>query len=87
MRRVRGQRRRKRTCRRTYATCSTRAASQAFTLTTNPNDTGWKFGGRHTGIVLFCFADGRVQRISEHIDPYTLELLGMRSDGQVIPDY
>jgi hypothetical protein len=70
-----------------FAKCSTRAASRGFPLTTNPHDTGWKFGSRHTGIVMFCFADGRVQRLSERIDPDTLELLGMRNDGQVIPDY
>jgi prepilin-type N-terminal cleavage/methylation domain-containing protein/prepilin-type processing-associated H-X9-DG protein len=67
--------------------CSTRAASRAFPLTTNPKDTGWKFGSRHTGVVMFCFADGRVQSLSEHIDPGTLELLGMRNDGCVTPDY
>ena len=70
-----------------YHKCSTRAASRAQPLTNNPKDTGWKFGGRHTGIVMFCFADGRVQRLSTNIDPVTLELLGMRDDGLVIPDY
>ncbi len=70
-----------------YFTCSTRAAGRAFPLTTNPKDPGWKFGSRHTGVVLFCFADGHVQALSETISPYTLELLGMRSDGQVIPDF
>ncbi|MDB5306978.1 MAG: hypothetical protein JWO38_1180 [Gemmataceae bacterium] len=70
-----------------YPQCSCRAASRLYPLTTNPSDTGWKFGSRHTGTVLFCFADGRVQRVPETINPYTLELLGMRDDGQVIPDY
>jgi prepilin-type N-terminal cleavage/methylation domain-containing protein/prepilin-type processing-associated H-X9-DG protein len=70
-----------------YGKCSTRAASRNFPLTTYPKDTGWKFGGRHTGVVMFCFVDGHVGRVSEMINPYTLELLGTRNDGQVIPDY
>ncbi len=70
-----------------YGKCSNRAASRYFPLTTNPNDTGWKFGSRHTGVVLFCFADGGVRTLPEHISPLTLELLGSRNDGQVIPDY
>jgi prepilin-type N-terminal cleavage/methylation domain-containing protein/prepilin-type processing-associated H-X9-DG protein len=70
-----------------YHQCSTRAASSLYPLTTNPRDTGWKFGGRHTGVVMFCFADGRVRTIAETISPTTLELLGTRNDGLVIPDY
>jgi prepilin-type processing-associated H-X9-DG protein len=67
--------------------CSTRAASRSHPLTTNPHDSRWLFGSRHTGVVQFCFADGRVRSLPETIDPYTLELLGGRHDGQVIPDY
>jgi prepilin-type N-terminal cleavage/methylation domain-containing protein/prepilin-type processing-associated H-X9-DG protein len=70
-----------------YGKCSTRSASKTFPLTTYPKDTGWKFGGRHTGVVLFCFADGHVQRVKETIDPNTLEWLGTRNDGQVITDF
>jgi prepilin-type processing-associated H-X9-DG protein len=70
-----------------YHTSCSRAAGRSYPLTTNPQDTGWKFGSRHTGVVNFCFADGGVRRLSETIDPLTLELLGMRDDGQVIPDY
>ena len=70
-----------------YHQCSTRAASRAYPLTTNPNDTGWKFGSRHTGVVLFCFADGGVRTLPEVINPAILELLGTRNDGLVIPDY
>jgi prepilin-type N-terminal cleavage/methylation domain-containing protein len=70
-----------------YHVCSSRAASRAYPLTTNPRDTTWKFGSRHTGLVMFCFADGGVRRVPETIDPWVLELLGMRDDGQVIPDY
>jgi len=70
-----------------YHACSCRAAGRAYPLTTHPQDTAWKFGSRHTGLVMFCFADGGVRRVPETIDPYVLELLGMRDDGQVIPDY
>jgi prepilin-type N-terminal cleavage/methylation domain-containing protein/prepilin-type processing-associated H-X9-DG protein len=70
-----------------FPTCSTRYVSRKVGLTTNPRDPGSKFGSRHTGVVMFCFADGRVQALRESIDPYTLELLGMRNDGLVTPDY
>src|SRR5262249_37717874 len=30
-----------------YGTCFMRSAARAYPLTTNPNDTGWKFGSRH----------------------------------------
>lgn len=67
--------------------CSSRAAGRMFPLTTHPQDTGWKFGSRHTGVVNFCFADGHVQAIPERTDPYIVELLSMVYDGQVIPPY
>ena len=67
--------------------CSGRAASRGFPLTTDIRDPGWKFGSRHTGVVVFCFADGHVQLLRDSTDGYTLELLSNRSDGQVIPDY
>src|SRR5262245_32497047 len=70
-----------------YHRCSTRAAGRLYPLTTNPRDPGWKFGSMHLQVVQFCFADGSVHALPEGIDPYTLELLGMRDDGQVIPDY
>jgi prepilin-type N-terminal cleavage/methylation domain-containing protein/prepilin-type processing-associated H-X9-DG protein len=70
-----------------YYKCSTRAAGRQFPLTTNEADTNWKFGSLHMQVVMFCFADGHVQPIPEMIDPYTLELLGMINDGQVVPDF
>jgi prepilin-type N-terminal cleavage/methylation domain-containing protein/prepilin-type processing-associated H-X9-DG protein len=70
-----------------YHSSSSRAAGRSYPLTTYPQDTGWKFGSRHTGVVNFCFVDGGVRRLPETIDPQILELLGMRDDGQVIPDY
>jgi prepilin-type processing-associated H-X9-DG protein len=56
-------------------------------LTTNPHDTGWKFGSRHNAIVNFCFVDGRVQGLRTTINPITLEFLGMRDDGEVLGEY
>jgi prepilin-type N-terminal cleavage/methylation domain-containing protein/prepilin-type processing-associated H-X9-DG protein len=70
-----------------YYQCSGRAASRLYGITTNPRDTGWKFGSRHSQVVLFCFADGHVQNMPEMTDPFILELLSMRSDGQVVPVY
>ena len=70
-----------------YYQCSARAGGRQYPLTTNPKDTGWKFGSRHTQVVVFCFADGHVQNIPETIDPYVLELLTVRNDGMVIPEY
>jgi prepilin-type N-terminal cleavage/methylation domain-containing protein/prepilin-type processing-associated H-X9-DG protein len=70
-----------------YFQCSTRAAGRSFPLTTNPKDTGWKFGSRHMQVVQFCFADGHVRSLPENIEPRILELLGTRDDGKVIPDF
>jgi prepilin-type N-terminal cleavage/methylation domain-containing protein/prepilin-type processing-associated H-X9-DG protein len=69
-----------------YTKCSTRSAGRLYPLTTNPKDTGWKFGSLHLQVVNFCFADGHVQAVRETIQPYTLELLSMRNDGEVITD-
>jgi prepilin-type processing-associated H-X9-DG protein len=70
-----------------YFTCSSRTAGRLHPLTTDPQDDGWKFGSRHTGVVQFCFADGRVRLIAVTTDPRVLELLVGRLDGQVIPDF
>jgi prepilin-type N-terminal cleavage/methylation domain-containing protein/prepilin-type processing-associated H-X9-DG protein len=70
-----------------YYQNSARAAGRLYPLTTNPKDTGWKFGSRHAIVVQFCFADGHVQNMPETTDPYILELLAQRNDGQVIPNW
>jgi prepilin-type N-terminal cleavage/methylation domain-containing protein len=70
-----------------YPTCWSRVASREHMPTTNPRDTGWKFGSRHTNVIVFCFADGSVRSIPESINPATFELLGMRNDGMVTPDF
>jgi prepilin-type processing-associated H-X9-DG protein len=68
-----------------YYKCSSRPAGGG--LTTNPRDPSWLFGSRHTGVVQFCFGDGHVRSLPVSLNPYILELLGKRDDGQVIPDY
>jgi prepilin-type N-terminal cleavage/methylation domain-containing protein/prepilin-type processing-associated H-X9-DG protein len=70
-----------------YHQCSARAASRVYPMTTNPKDTRWAFGSRHTSVVNFCFADGGVRTVPMTIDPYTFELLGARNDGEVITGY
>ena len=70
-----------------YHLCSCRAAGKDFPLTTNPRDPGWKFGSLHPNLVQFCFADGHVQSLPVTISPATLELLGMRNDGEPIPEF
>jgi prepilin-type processing-associated H-X9-DG protein len=42
------------------------------------------FGGPHTGMVLFAFADGSVHAISTSIDVVNLGYLANRQDGQTI---
>src|SRR5262245_44475219 len=68
-----------------YATCWGRGTTAG--LTTNPRDSGLKFGSRHIGVVQFCFGDGHVQALPVTINQATLDLLGTRGHGQVIPDY
>lgn len=70
-----------------YHQCSTRTASRQLPPTTNPFDGGWKFGSRHTQVIMFCFADGHVRSLPETIDPLTYERLGHRNDGWVIGDF
>ncbi len=67
-----------------YTKCSTRAAGTLYPLTTNPNDTGWKFGSGHLQVVNFLFADGRVQAVADRTSGHILDLLTTRNDGQVI---
>ena len=68
--------------------CAARGGSSLRALTTNPQDPeARKYGGRHTQVVLFCFADGHVQSVPEFIDPVTVELLNQRNDGQVVPNF
>jgi prepilin-type N-terminal cleavage/methylation domain-containing protein/prepilin-type processing-associated H-X9-DG protein len=70
-----------------YPKCWSRTTAQKHPPTTNPRSTDWSFGSRHTTVVMFCFADGHVRSIPETINLTTYELLGMRDDGMVTPDF
>jgi prepilin-type N-terminal cleavage/methylation domain-containing protein/prepilin-type processing-associated H-X9-DG protein len=45
------------------------------------------FGSWHSGVVNFAFCDGSVKALPASIDINTLQLLGVRNDGLVIPNY
>jgi prepilin-type processing-associated H-X9-DG protein len=45
------------------------------------------FGSWHPGLCQFVFCDGSVHALPVSINLYTLQLLAVRNDGQVIPDY
>jgi prepilin-type processing-associated H-X9-DG protein len=45
------------------------------------------FGSWHPGLCQFVFCDGSVKGLPVNININTLQLLGVRDDGQVIPDY
>jgi hypothetical protein len=65
-----------------------RVAGPSFPLARDPFDTtsGFpdKFGGPHTGVVMFALCDGSVRSIRTSIDTANLRRLAMRADGQVI---
>jgi len=65
--------------------CNCRSAGTNFLLADSINDTAWKFGSYHTGLVQFVFADGSVRSLPTSISPTTLGLLAGRSDNQPIP--
>lgn len=56
-------------------------------LATGPTDTtNWrlKFGGNHTGMVMFVFCDGSVRGLATSTDTVTLGNLAQRNDGQAV---
>jgi prepilin-type N-terminal cleavage/methylation domain-containing protein len=67
------------------AICSTRSAGPGFPIAQGPSDPRVLFGGPHTGICQFAFADGSVHVLRTSIDELTLGLLAHRSDGLVPP--
>lgn len=62
-----------------------------FVMNQDAGGNNWRnervFSSRHPGGVLFAFADGHVEFLSEGIDPTTYERLGVRNDGQTIAAY
>ena len=56
----------------------------ARSLTETSNGYQDKFGGAHTGIVMFALSDGSVRALRTSIDSINLQRLAMRNDGQVI---
>ena len=71
-----------------YHTCYTRPASRRHPLIRNwQTDKWWGFGSRHPGVVLFCFADARVQPVPVNIDPGVLEALSGRNEGLIVPEW
>ncbi len=48
------------------------------------NADGMGLGGLHPGIFLAAFIDGHVERISNNVEPATLEALTTRSGGEII---
>jgi prepilin-type N-terminal cleavage/methylation domain-containing protein len=65
-----------------------RVAGPSFPLARSLTETssGYqdKFGGPHTGIVMFALCDGSVRPLRPSIDSINLQRLAMRNDGQVI---
>ena len=65
-----------------------RVAGPSFPLARDQFDTSSgfldKFGGSHSGIVMFALCDGSVRPIRTSIDTANLRRLAMRQDGQVI---
>jgi type II secretory pathway pseudopilin PulG len=56
----------------------------------NANGTAWAdkaFGSWHTDICQFAFCDGSVRALSTSIPATTMQLLGVRNDGQPIPSF
>jgi prepilin-type N-terminal cleavage/methylation domain-containing protein len=65
-----------------------RVAGPSYPLARDPLDTtarfSDRFGGPHTGIVMFAFCDGSIKGIRTSIDSVTLQRLAIRNDGLVI---
>jgi|SRR5262245_3593922 len=67
--------------------CSMRCGGADYTIVRDRRAVAWAFGSYHPGICQFAFADGRVERLRDTIDPVILGLLSHRSDGMAIPPY
>jgi prepilin-type N-terminal cleavage/methylation domain-containing protein len=67
-----------------------RVASATYPLGRGPSDnSNWqtRFGGPHSGVCLFVFADGTVHPVSINTTGAVLSLLIVRDDGQTTPSF
>jgi type II secretory pathway pseudopilin PulG len=68
----------------------TQRYANEYPLVNNPREntvnSGWQFGGMHSGVTVFSFADGSVRTIRHSVTLETLNRLGDRSDGLVISE-
>lgn len=69
-----------------YLNNSARVAGTTFPIAKGSDDFtgGHQFGSWHPSICNFVFVSGRVQSISIYINPYVLDRLAVRNDGDVI---
>jgi prepilin-type processing-associated H-X9-DG protein len=65
--------------------CGSASAGPAHTRTNN--NIAWGFRSRHPTGSNFAFVDGSVHFLSESIDHKTFQLLGCKSDGQIVGPY
>jgi prepilin-type N-terminal cleavage/methylation domain-containing protein/prepilin-type processing-associated H-X9-DG protein len=65
--------------------CGSNGAGPDHSMTNN--NISWGFRSRHTGGANFTFVDGSVHFLSQSIDHKTFQLLGCKSDGQVVGPY
>jgi hypothetical protein len=70
---------------------SWRVAGTGYPLVSNIADASasaaQRFGSYHPGVVQFGLCDGSVRSISNSVPDTTLNLLVLRDDGSVIPEY
>jgi prepilin-type N-terminal cleavage/methylation domain-containing protein/prepilin-type processing-associated H-X9-DG protein len=65
--------------------CGSASAGPAHSMFNN--NISWGFRSRHPGGANFTFVDGSVHFLSQSINHKTFQLLGCKSDGQVVGDY
>ena len=64
-----------------------RVSSPQHRIATTVDDTDWRFGSYHFGIIQFAFCDGGVRSVAVNISEETFRRLASRNDGEVLSDY
>ena len=64
-----------------------RVASPQHRIASTIDDTDWRFGSYHFGIIQFAFCDGGVRSVAVNISEETFRRLASRNDGEVLSDY